>query len=157
MDNSPVISLVIVDFFKAERVVDNVRMALKQKGDFSLQVVVIDNSCDPRNKRILEKLPKSDNVHVLYNNNNCGYVAACNEGVSLFSSDYVFLVNPDIAWKADTTITAILNKFASDERIGVIGTRQINDDGSTPDTVRRFPDLIAQVARRTFLRTLPLV
>lgn len=150
-----VVSIIIVDYFKAERVIANVQSAITQIGDFQFEIIVIDNSCNDNNKRILQELDKQENVSIIFNTNNVGYIKACNQGVGLARGDFIFLVNPDIAWKSNNIITQVVNKFNADTSIGIIGTRQVNDDGTTPDTVRRFPNITAQISRRTFLRKLP--
>lgn len=152
-----VISVVIVDFFKAERVLDNVAKVISQRGDFELEVIVIDNSLDEENQRILSKYAGTENVTLIFNLQNIGYTQACNQGARICRGDYLFFVNPDIDWKSDTTIQNIIAIFEKDPKIGIVGTRQLNDDGSIPDTVRRFPNLPAQIIRRTFLRNLPLL
>ncbi|PHS73131.1 MAG: glycosyl transferase family 2 [Cycloclasticus sp.] len=149
------ISIIIVDFFKAGRVVDNVKGALSQKGAFELEVIVIDNSCDKDNRNKLQNLVELSDVTVIFNDANVGYVEACNQGFDLGSGEYIFLVNPDIVWKSNDIISDIISTFNEAKDIGVIGVRQENDDGSTPEIVRRFPNIVAQISRRTFLRRLP--
>ena len=155
MQFMPRVSVVIVDYFKADRVLQNVRGALGQVGDFQIDIVVVDNSCDEGNKRLLGQFDDVENVTVVYNDRNAGYTQACNQGAALSGGDYIFLVNPDIVWKSSSIVSHLLEQFRSDTSVVVIGTRQENDDGTTPDTVRSFPNLVAQVARRTFLRKLP--
>lgn len=156
MSKIPVVSIIIVDYFKASRVIDNVKAAIQQSGGGGVEVIVIDNSCDEGNRLILEQIEGVANVTLRYSDSNLGYIAACNLGVELSSGDYIFLVNPDIVWKSNDIVLRVVARFKEDSKLGIIGTRQVNDDGSTPDTVRAFPDLIAQIARRTFLRKLPL-
>jgi len=155
MNKSPLVSIIIVDFFKAKRVVENVKGALKQMGNFTLEVFVIDNSCDICNCNTLKALDDIYEVTVIINKTNLGYIKATNQGGKYSRGDYILLVNPDIVWKYNDIIQNIINKFNEDKSTAIIGTRQENDDGTTPDTVRRFPDLLAQFARRTFLRKLP--
>ncbi|QUM84642.1 glycosyltransferase [Moritella sp. 28] len=157
MANKILISVVIVDFFKAERVVDNVERVLIQQGDFDIEVIVIDNSMDSGNQQILSQYQDTDNVTLIFNQRNNGYIRGSNQGADLCRGDYLFFVNPDIEWKSVTTLADIIAIYQRDKGIGIVGTRQLNDDGSTPDTVRRFPNLIAQVVRRTSLRNWPIL
>lgn len=151
------ISVVIVDFFKAERVVGNVERILTQQGDFDTEVIIIDNSMDSTNQQILSQYYDTDNVTLIFNQQNNGYTRGCNQGADLCSGDYLFFVNPDIEWKSETTLADIITIYQNDADVGIVGTRQLNDDGSIPDTVRRFPNLLAQVVRRTSLRNWPLL
>ncbi|QFI37995.1 glycosyltransferase [Moritella marina ATCC 15381] len=151
------ISVVIVDFFKAERIVSNVERILAQQGDFNTEVIIIDNSMDSGNQQILSQCKQSDNVTLFFNKQNNGYTRGCNQGADLCRGDYLLFVNPDIEWTSVNILADILAIYKRDPRVGIVGTRQMNDDGSTPDTVRRFPNLAAQVLRRSSFRHLPLL
>ena len=154
MESSHKISIIIVDFLKGDRVVENVKSALAQETTAEIEIIIIDNSCSKENFNKLKAL-ESNQVKLIKSNKNLGYIQACNLGVSHSNSDFIFLVNPDIVWLEKDTITNILKEFDTAPNIGIIGTRQRNDDGTTPNTVRRFPDIIAQVSRRTFMRKIP--
>jgi len=151
------ISVVIVDFFKAERVVENVKRILTQQGDFDIEVIVVDNSMDVGNQQILLQYQDTDNVSLVFNPQNNGYTRGSNQGADLCRGDFLLFVNPDIEWKSETTLADIISIYKQDPEVGIVGTRQLNDDGSVPDTVRRFPSLLAQVVRRTSLRNWPLL
>lgn len=148
--------IVIVDFFKAERVVKNVQEILSQENCIDTEICIIDNSCDRRNKEILSPLEHHDCVHLIFNTRNEGYVRACNDAADRYTSRYIVLTNPDITWKSCRTLSELVNLMDNNPDIGIAAPRQINDDGSTPNTVRRFPNLFAQIARRTTLRRLPI-
>ena len=145
------VSIVIVDYYKGMKVLENVKGALSQKGEFNLRVVVYDNSCDNGNYETYKSLSYYDNVEFIKSDKNIGYTAACNLVANSLDDEYIFLVNPDISWPNDNIIENILFRFLKDESIGIIGTKQINEDGSIPNTVRSFPTLLSQVSRRTFL------
>jgi len=151
------ISVVIVDFFKAERVVNNVERILTQQGNFDTEVIIIDNSMDSGNQQILSKYQNCENVTLIFNQHNNGYTRGSNQGAELCKGDYLLFVNPDIEWKSASILADIVAIYKRDSAVGIVGTRQLNDDGSTPDTVRRFPNLAGQVVRRTSLRHWPLL
>lgn len=142
--------LVIVDFFKADQVVKNVLGALKQRTNGRLDIVVIDNSCCDINFEKLKVL-KLHGVKVIKNQSNIGYTKACNQGARLVESDFIFLINPDIVWYQDDTLEQIFNEFETDNHVGILGVKQINEDGSIPQIVRSFPNLLTLISRRTFL------
>lgn len=144
--------VVIVDFFKGERVLRNVMELLAQETGMDIQICIIDNSCDRHNREILSRLERHDRVHLSFNERNDGYIRACNEAAAKFSARYVVLTNPDISWISDSALSELINLMDRRPDIGIAGPRQINDDGTTPSTVRSFPDLIAQTIRRTALR-----
>lgn len=144
--------VVIVDYFKGKRVLKNVEELLVQENVKDIRISIIDNSCDYNNRNILSRLKPDNCVHLRFNKRNEGYIRACNFAVEQFSAKYVVLANPDISWISRTTLSELIELMDRNPDIGIAGPRQINDDGTRPNTVRRFPDLVAQIARRTVLR-----
>jgi GT2 family glycosyltransferase len=156
-DNQRSAVIVIVDYFKASRVVQNVESLLAQENCPDTEVCIVDNSCDPENKKQLLQLDAYKNVHLQFSESNLGYTRACNDAAALFDARYIVLVNPDISWNNPSTLSELIIKMDENPDIGILGPRQINDDGTTPGTVRNFPNIIVQVARRTPLRRLPVI
>ncbi len=151
-------SIIILDFFKSKRVCENVKSILKQKVDFKYEVIVVDNSANPLNAKKLESLRKFPNVKLYINDENVGYPKGNNQGVARSKGEYVLIVNPDILWGKADTLQKLVNAMEKDSTIGVLGPKQINDgDNSIAMTVRRFPKLTLQIARRTKLRKLPII
>lgn len=149
--------ITIVDFFKGERVLQNVQALLAQENCPDIKICVIDNSCDKKNRQALSLLDDYDNVHLKFNKSNEGYIRACNDAASRFKARYIILVNPDISWKSSQTLSELIELMDNNPDIGIAGPRQVNDDGSTPDTVRNFPSFPILIARRTPLRHLPFL
>jgi N-acetylglucosaminyl-diphospho-decaprenol L-rhamnosyltransferase len=155
MNKFPIVSIIIVDFFKAERVINNVAGALEQVGNFELEIIVVDNSVDKKNSSTLEKHLTSPQITLIVNSSNDGYIKACNDAVARSRGDFIFLVNPDILWKGKDIVARVMSQFQKENSIGIIGIQQVNDDGTTPEIVRQFPNLLTQISRRTILRRLP--
>lgn len=161
MQNPPVkpkVSIVILDFMKAKRVSENVKSILAQEVDFPLEVIVVDNSVNAGNAEILSELKELPNVEVIINSENVGYVGGNNEGAKKARGEYLLIVNPDIIWREKNTLKKMIDYMQLHSDIGILGPKQINDsDGSVAMTVRAFPRLFLQVARRTWIRKLPLI
>jgi N-acetylglucosaminyl-diphospho-decaprenol L-rhamnosyltransferase len=154
----PKASIIILDYFKSKRVVQNVESIHAQKVDFPFEVIIVDNSCNPLNMKRLEVLKKYPDVKIVINKKNVGYIRGNNQGVSMSKGDYIFIVNPDIVWRDPLTLKTLVETMDRHPEIGILGPRQINeDDGSIAMTVRAFPKLTTQVARRTWLRNMPIL
>lgn len=151
----PLISIIILDFLKGERVVKNVEGILNQKGAFELEVIVIDNSVNPTNASVLTQLEKHKEVQVIINKENQGYTRGNNNGAQYATGQYMAIVNPDIEWKNTDILEKLLKYLEKNNDVGVIGPKQMNPDGSVAMSVRAFPHMFVQIARRTFLRHLP--
>lgn len=143
---------------KAKRVSENVESILKQKVDFPLEIIVVDNSVNPENADILSKLEKHKGVRVLINTENVGYVRGNNGGAKYAQGEYLLIVNPDIIWREKDTLQKLVDYMEKHKEIGILAPKQVNDsDGSVAMTVRAFPKLFLQIARRTWIRKLPLI
>ena len=150
-------TIIILDYLKAPQVVANVKSIFAQKADFDFKIIVIDNSCDSENAKILSELNKYENVKLQINSVNIGYTKAHNAVKGDIKGDYALIVNPDILWKESDTLGRLVDYMEKNQYIGVLGPKQIENDGSIAMTIRAFPRFYLQVARRTFLRHLPLL
>lgn len=147
--------IVIVDYFKADRVVESVKLLQEQVCNRNYRIVILDNSVDADNSKKLQSLVRYDNVKLIVNEKNLGYTKGCNFGASVATSKYIALLNPDILIDNKNSLEMLIDEMEKNNSIGVLGTRQINDNGMTPDSVRGFPNLATLICRRTPLRRLP--
>lgn len=152
------VSIVILDYLKSRRVRENVESILKQKTDFPVEIIIVDNSVNEENAKKLLKLAENLNVKVSINKTNVGYIRGNNQGAKIATGEYLLIVNPDIVWREQDTLQKLIEYMETHEEIGVLAPRQINDlNGQVEMTVRAFPRFFLQIARRTWLRKLPLI
>lgn len=152
------LTIVVLDYLKAKRVVENVNLVLKQETSFSFKIIVIDNSCNEENAKILkENLSDFDSVEVQINKENLGYIKAHNDVSGKIEGEYVFILNPDILLKKPDILEKMVTYMDKNLDVGMIGPKQINDNGEVAMSVRGWPKFYLQVARRTFLRNLPVL
>lgn len=150
-------TIIILDYMKAPQVVENVSSLLEQKVDFDFKIIVIDNSCDKKNAEILNRLRNYNNVKILINIKNKGYSKAYNDIKNEIEGKYALIVNPDILWKEKKSLARLIDYMDKNQDIGILGPKQINPDGRAELTARFFPKFYLQVAKRTFLRNLPIL
>ncbi|MGL5830954.1 MAG: glycosyltransferase family 2 protein [Candidatus Altimarinota bacterium] len=154
----PKVSVVILDFLKSKRVCENVESLQKQETDFDFEVIIVDNSCNAENAEKINSLQKFENVQIQINKENVGYIKGNNQGAAVAKGEYLMIVNPDIVWPDNKVMQKLVDYMDKNPKVGVCGPKQVNDnDNSVAMTVRAFPNLFLQVARRTFLRNLPLI
>lgn len=152
------VSIVILDFLKSKRVCENVESILKQEADFPVEIIIVDNSINEGNAKKLMELTRHPAVKIHINSENVGYIMGNNQGAKLATGDYLLIVNPDIVWREKDTLKKLIDYMEAHDDIGILGPRQINEDnGDVAMTVRAFPKFFLQIARRTFLRNLPLI
>jgi len=151
-------TIIILDYLKGARVVENVKSILGQNLDFAIKIIVIDNSCDEKNAAILRTLANLPDVSVRINKKNLGYVKAHNSVKADVEGEYVMIVNPDIIWHDRGSIKKMIDYMDRNKDIGIIGPKQINEtDGRPAMTMRAFPKFYLQVFRRTFFRNFPIL
>ncbi|MDZ4385016.1 MAG: glycosyltransferase, partial [Candidatus Moranbacteria bacterium] len=130
----------------------------EQETNFNLKIIVIDNSCNNENAGILrEGLGKYPNIELVINEKNSGYPKAHNDVKDRIEGEYVMILNPDILLKEKTTLAEMVAKMEADPEIGILGPKQVDDNGNVAMSVRAFPNFFLQVSRRTFLRNLPVL
>jgi N-acetylglucosaminyl-diphospho-decaprenol L-rhamnosyltransferase len=150
-------TILILDYMKGRQVVENVKTLNRQLTDFNFKIVVIDNSCNQENAKILSGLLSENNIDLIINNVNLGYTKAHNSVKHLIEGDYVFIVNPDIEWREKDALKKMISYMKENKEIGVLGPKQIEKNGQVAMTIRAFPKIYLQIARRTFLRKLPIL
>lgn len=153
---SPFFTIVILDYFKAEQVLQNVLSLMKQKIAIPYNIIIIDNSCSKQNADVFLVLKKYRNIRIIINKENKGYTKAHNDIQSLIQGKYVLIVNPDIDWKKNPYVIQKMYEYMeSNSRVGILGPKQKTEKDIVEMNVRPFPKLFVQIARRTRLRNIP--
>jgi len=156
--NNAKATVIILDYMKAARLVENAKLVLTQTVNFDFKLIVIDNSCNEQNAKILKDgLGSNENIELIINPKNLGYVRAHNAIKDKIEGEYVFIINPDILLKEKDTLQKMIDYMDANPEIGLLGPKQVDDNGEIAMTVRAFPKFYLQVARRTFLRNLPIL
>lgn len=151
------VTILILDYLKAPQVVQNVESLNAQNTDFDYDIVVIDNSCNAENSMKLSELGRHTNVSLVINNKNLGYIRAHNSVNHMIRGDYVLIVNPDIEWRDSDSLQKLIDYMDDNQDVGILGPKQYEGESTVAMSVRAFPKFYVQVARRTFLRCLPIL
>lgn len=112
-------------------------------------IVVVDNlSPDGSGQRLKDSLPAG--VVTVLSPVNGGFGAGVNLGVAVLPTDLVLVLNPDTYFLRNN-IDVVRRLFDARPRLGVVGLKLINPDGSLQYSARRFYSLSDILARRTAL------
>jgi len=108
-------------------------------GDIPHEIIVVDNhSVDGSPAMLKEQFPE---VRVIVNRYNLGFSRANNQALAQAHGKYLWLLNPDTLVQEDTP-ARLLEVMESDPRIGILGCKILNPDGSLQLACRRsFPTL----------------
>ena len=108
----------------------------------SFEIFVVDNaSSDSSAEMVSVDFP---NVTLITNTENRGFAYACNQAIRQSTGEYVLLLNPD-CHLTEGTIDKTLHFLDSHPKAGIAGCHIINPDGSTQQSVRRFPTILSQL------------
>ena len=145
----PAAAVVIVNHFKAQRLLDGIRSLHRQTIARTIAVAVVENSMDERERHALSKDAPEGAFLLVEPGKNIGYTKGCNLGVAaLPSSRYVVLCNPDVVWDQPNALERLIAMADADPSIGVLAPLQFSDDGAPVEIARTFPTLAEQVKRR---------
>jgi N-acetylglucosaminyl-diphospho-decaprenol L-rhamnosyltransferase len=103
------------------------------------RVVVVDNASVDGSADVADlagRLP----LDIVKNVDNRGFAAACNLGAARGESAHVLFLNPDVE-VLDDTLRATTDFLAAglDQRIGIVGIRLVDSEGTTQRCTASFP------------------
>ncbi len=137
------LSIVIVSWNTCDLLRDNLKSIFDSNSKLDFEVLVVDNhSQDGTVQMIAQEFPS---VSIIANNYNAGFSAANNQAIAMAQGFYVLLLNPDMR----VLPSALDDMFAfmnAHPETGIAGCRLFGEDGKTVLHVRRFPNLLDQLA-----------
>jgi N-acetylglucosaminyl-diphospho-decaprenol L-rhamnosyltransferase len=139
------VSVVIVSY--------NVRVHLERCLDTfagtSHEVIVVDSASTDGSPQIVRtRFPE---VRLIALDRNDGYGAAANAGMEAAAGDYLLVMNAD-AWPIADAVDRLASFAHANPRVGVVGPRLLNPDGTLQRSVRGFPTLWRLATEYFFLR-----
>lgn len=119
-----------------------------QQAPLRLETIVVDNgSSDGSVPMVREQFPY---VRLIVNDDNRGFPAANNQGVTVAEGRYVLLLNPDTE-VVDGALTSLVSFADAHPDVGIVGPQLLNPDGSVQSSRRRFPTLGTALFESTWL------
>ncbi|WP_298821595.1 glycosyltransferase family 2 protein [Chloroflexus sp.] len=106
-----------------------------------LHIVVVDNGSRDESVTLVRR--EFPTVQVRERRDNPGYAAATNEGISILADTCgaILVLNPDTE-VLPGAIETMADFLAAHPRVGLVGPRLLNPDGTLQRAAFRFPDLI---------------
>jgi len=133
------LSIIIVNYNVKEflrNCINSICASLTTKG---YEIIVIDNNSSDNSVEMLKN--EFPQVKLIENKENRGFAAANNQGISISKGRYILLLNPDtiVLPNALDTMMAFLD---SHPKVGALGCRILNPDGTLQSSCRNFPSLL---------------
>ena len=122
---SPRVSIVIILYNRAELTLACLQSLADHAGD-AYEVILIDNASADRTGALLQQV---EGVTVIENEENKGFVTACNQGAAVARGAYILLLNNDAVLRPGALDAAVRTLESADD-IGVVGARIILLDGA---------------------------
>lgn len=118
-----------------------------------VEVVVVDNASDDHiNLFLTEDYPQ---VRCIMLSENQGFGKAQNAGMKSVEAKYYFILNPDTEFThGDRTLERLRDFMESHPKVGMIGPKLLNSDGSLQYSCWRFPSFWQPLFSRTKLGTI---
>jgi N-acetylglucosaminyl-diphospho-decaprenol L-rhamnosyltransferase len=115
----------------------------------NLQIIVIDNaSTDGSQEMVRAEFPQ---VRLVANDENRGFTAANNQGLTLAQGRYLLLLNPDTEVVGDA-LAAMVGYMDDHPAVGVLGPQLRYPDGSLQSSRRRFPTFATALVESTVVQ-----
>jgi len=144
------VSIIIVNWNTCDILRDCLHSVYEQtkEQELSFEVLVIDNASSDESTTMV----KSEFPHVILieNNENRGFSAANNQGISLARGRYVLLLNSDTL-VLDNAIQKTIKYADQQPDAAVVGCKVLNPDKTLQPTCYMFPSLLNLFLSTTYL------
>jgi GT2 family glycosyltransferase len=116
---------------------------IKNTKQVDFEIIVIDSgSFDGSSEMIRQRYPR---VKFLQGQQNLGFAKANNEAFITSCGSNILFLNPDTEVES-RSVHALLKNLESITRVGAVGARLLNSDGSVQSTcIRAFPTILNQI------------
>lgn len=139
------ISLILVNYKVANLLADAVKSIYDSNCSDTIEIIVIDNHSEDNSEALIKS--KFPAVKWIQNTTNTGFAHAVNQGIQIANGEFLVLMNPDSILEP-TCISELTKVLKSDPKIGIIGGKVLNTDGSIQKQCRRnIPTLKSAVFR----------
>ena len=128
-------SVVIVNYHTDEVLAECLASLAKTAGGLEVEVIVVDNSATLAGGGFRERF---SGVRLVENPGNVGFARAANQGIRLARGRHVLCLNPDTVVH-DGALAAMAGHLDAHPRVGAVGARLLESDGSLQYSCRRFP------------------
>lgn len=130
------LSIIIVNWNGGELLKRSIGSIEQFPSNIPFELIVVDNASTDGSREWLNS--QNNRLTVVANDENLGFARANNQAFTLTNSQLLFLLNSD-AEVHEQTLDKLAAAIRSSARIGVVGPRLLNADGSLQASVWRNP------------------
>src|SRR5687768_15514082 len=133
---TPELAIIIVNWNGGDFLRRSLESVSRFPPQLSYKVVVVDNASTDGSREWLKSL--GDSIHLIANSENVGFGRANNQAFASSDAPLLFLLNSD-AEVHPGVIDKLIATIREDEKLGAVGPRLNNPDGSLQPSVWRNP------------------
>jgi len=138
------ISIIIVSYNVRSYLSNSIDSILKSSIKNIELIIVDNNSFDDTVEYISQNYPS---IKLIPNSSNVGFGRAVNQGARIANSDYLLILNPDTIIEEDT-LKKLVNYIETNDKIGMVGPKILNADGSLQLSCKRsFPTIKSAIPK----------
>jgi cellulose synthase/poly-beta-1,6-N-acetylglucosamine synthase-like glycosyltransferase len=126
IDRTPRASIIIPVFNKAEFTFQCLRSLLREVDLNETEIIVVNNASTDETAELLARFGKL--IHVINNEENRGFVDACNQGADVARGRHLVFLNND-AVVLTGWLDELIQTIETDETIGAVGSLFLYPDG----------------------------
>ena len=124
-EEHPVLTIILVLFNRAELTFQCLE-SIKLYADVPYQIIIVDNASHDNTSLLLKSL---QNVVIIQNAENVGFLKACNQAIEVAQGKYVLFLNNDTQI-FPYTLSLLVNTIEANPKIGVVGGKIIFSNGT---------------------------
>ena len=150
------ISIIIVSYNSLDfirKCIGSIRENI-EKDSITCEIIVVDNdSNDGSVEYLKEEVIGNDDFNLIINKSNLGFSKASNIGASRARGQYLLFLNPDARFLKGS-LADLIGFYSMKEkngRVGIVGVKALNPDGTLQLSARSFPTLARQFYESYFL------
>jgi GT2 family glycosyltransferase len=132
----PDLAIIIVNWNGRDLLIRSLDSLARFPPSLPYEIVVVDNASTDGSREWLQA--QGERVRLIANDENVGFGRANNQAFAATEAPLLFLLNSD-AEVYEGTIDRLLATINEDERIGAVGPRLLNSDGTLQPSVWRNP------------------
>jgi hypothetical protein len=150
---SPLISIVIIEYYSINELVTCIDSIKKSAGELSCEIIISSNSCydEIMRHRLRERFPDEK---ICFNEYNGGFAYGMNRGIEVAEGKYLTIVNPDvILLNGLSNMVEFLDK---NRWVGAVGPQMVDNSGLIQDTCRKYvsvQNILLRQVRRLFKKS----
>lgn len=135
------VSVIIVSWNVREQLRACLQSIIQYSSGVTYEVIVIDNaSHDGSADMVVTDFPQ---VHLIRNNSNRGFGAANNQAIQIAQGQDVLFLNDDCQF-TEHILPRLQSIIRSQAKLGMVGIKLLNVDGSVQQQVRAWPTVLDQ-------------